>query len=270
MHDLERRLPNFRKGPLEVFEQVKKAGGSSAATKAFEGEFYISYAWKARGNGWASTVTPDGWKLFKERLESARQALEEAWRADPKHPGPPAAMLRVALGMEEVRADLRTWIERAKAADPNNIDAANNMLWFLMPRWHGSRELLLSFGYVTFAEAVKKDLSPAMGMILLNAHHNIVYPHSFGDGGERQDEFIEATYWRRPEVWKDVKQVFDWVFSKRPDSSWCRSSFAYYAAKCGRWAEARAAFDQLGDSLCLGAFPNCEEAFKLRKEARAR
>jgi hypothetical protein len=34
------------------------------------------WAWVARGNGFASTVTPEGWKLFNERIGQAQLVLE--------------------------------------------------------------------------------------------------------------------------------------------------------------------------------------------------
>jgi hypothetical protein len=37
-----------------------------------------TYAWEARGGGGASTVTPEGWKLFRARLAQADQVLTEA------------------------------------------------------------------------------------------------------------------------------------------------------------------------------------------------
>lgn len=40
-----------------------------------EANFWIYYAWDARGNGYASSVTPEGWKLFRERLAKAEKIL---------------------------------------------------------------------------------------------------------------------------------------------------------------------------------------------------
>jgi len=37
---------------------------------------FRDYAWVARGNGWANTVTAEGWRLMRERMaESLKAAL---------------------------------------------------------------------------------------------------------------------------------------------------------------------------------------------------
>lgn len=40
------------------------------------GKFYIKYAWNARGGGWASTVSEQGWEFFRKRVQLAREHLE--------------------------------------------------------------------------------------------------------------------------------------------------------------------------------------------------
>ena len=32
---------------------------------------YVNYAWQARGNGYANTVTDEGWQLFRDRIHQA-------------------------------------------------------------------------------------------------------------------------------------------------------------------------------------------------------
>src|SRR5207302_6524764 len=71
---------------------------TDAGPWVYRGEFYIKFAWDARGGGYAGTVTPEGWKLFRERLDEATKCFEKAWDLDPTDFRGPTAMLQVLLG----------------------------------------------------------------------------------------------------------------------------------------------------------------------------
>src|SRR4030081_2540551 len=60
-------------------------------------EALIGYAWYARGNGLADTVSNSGWKLFDDRVAEAKQILESAWKLPVKCPEWYAVMQTVAL-----------------------------------------------------------------------------------------------------------------------------------------------------------------------------
>jgi hypothetical protein len=51
-----------------------------------DGENHIQQAWLARGNGYANTVTEQGWQGFREHLKDARKSLEQAWKLQPGFP----------------------------------------------------------------------------------------------------------------------------------------------------------------------------------------
>ncbi|MFO1465163.1 MAG: hypothetical protein U1F35_01755 [Steroidobacteraceae bacterium] len=52
-----------------------------------EAAWWRSMAWKARGDGFSNTVTPEGWKLFEERLAKARKLMDEAESFAATNPG---------------------------------------------------------------------------------------------------------------------------------------------------------------------------------------
>src|SRR6185369_15585833 len=56
-------------------ENLKKAFPNTDFAAVAEAEYWNQYAWSARGSGFASSVTPDGWKLLRERLEKAENVL---------------------------------------------------------------------------------------------------------------------------------------------------------------------------------------------------
>lgn len=271
--DLLSLMPGVEKDPIAAYERIQKAAESgparSAAAFAFRGSFFITFAWKARGGGWAKTVTPEGWRLFRERLAAAAQALEAAWKMDETDPTVPALMIQAALGEDTVREQLEAWWRRARAAEPDCIEAARGMLWLLTPRWHGSREAAPEWARTLSAEVIAGDLSPSMAVLLLEAHERLVEPGSWGDRTPQEERSLAAAHWKRSEVWAGLQPVFQWALKKRPDSVYLRSRFACAAARCGRWEEARAEFDALGDSLCVSAFGGRDAALELRAASRA-
>jgi Domain of unknown function (DUF4034) len=61
-----------------------------------EGDYWIAEAWKARGSGWAKTVTEAGWKGFYASLAKARTNLTTAWEMHPDYPEAATRMIQVA------------------------------------------------------------------------------------------------------------------------------------------------------------------------------
>ncbi|MBN2642650.1 MAG: ankyrin repeat domain-containing protein [Victivallales bacterium] len=54
----------------------------------FSGGKHIYIAWKARGGGWAHTVTDSNWKIFHRNMAKAKVHLESAFEIDPLKPEP--------------------------------------------------------------------------------------------------------------------------------------------------------------------------------------
>jgi hypothetical protein len=95
------------------------------------------YAWKARGGGWANTVTDGGWKLFGERLAEARQVLFNARKLATPCPHWWAAALKVALGEGWENGVYEKLFREAIAFEPTYISYYHRKAYRLLPRWHG-------------------------------------------------------------------------------------------------------------------------------------
>src|SRR5438105_326124 len=61
-------------------------------------------------------------------------------------------------------------------------------------------------------------------------------------------------YWRGPQIWKDIKQVYQTHLELFPRSTYDRSFYALLANQCGQWAEAYRQFKILGDKPSLKVF----------------
>ena len=117
------------------------------AKKTLHGYLEVSLAWAARGDGWANTVTEEGWKGFSEHMTKAKGELTRAWELNPHQPEAATGMIAVVMGGEgQEGEDVRLWFDRATAAQFDYPSAYEALLWAYRPRWGGSHEQMLAFG----------------------------------------------------------------------------------------------------------------------------
>lgn len=100
-------------------------------------EWWIDYAWKARGAGWANTVNDESWKLFAERLDVARRTLCTLNSKDVICPHWYHAMLTVALGESWSDADYDKVYNEAITRWPDYYSFYFQKSHHLLPRWGG-------------------------------------------------------------------------------------------------------------------------------------
>jgi hypothetical protein len=79
----------------DLFTDWARAAPTSKLRGPAEAAAWEALAWKARGNGYASEVTPEGSKVFRARLERAVQVLDKASPESRQSP----VWYRVALGV---------------------------------------------------------------------------------------------------------------------------------------------------------------------------
>lgn len=102
---------------------------------------------RARGTGWANTVTEEGWKTLREQVAEAGGHLLRAWETDPTRPESAAALIRICkLGDGPDERDARDWFDAAVAVEMDYTDAYIQYLDYLLPRWHGGLWELIEFG----------------------------------------------------------------------------------------------------------------------------
>ncbi len=198
----------------------------ASTTWLLKGEAYVEMAWQARGGGYADTVSPEGWKLFRERLAVAREALEKAWELDPDDCRAPTEMIRVVEGEQSGREQMELWFSRAMALNPKNEQACRNKLHYLYPLWYGLREAMLAFGKECVAST---NWGGNVPLILCEAHWD--YSYFLKQDAEREG------YWKRPDVWPDIKAAFERFFQLNPGEIGGRHQYAWYAYRCEQWAE---------------------------------
>jgi hypothetical protein len=192
-----------------------------------KGEACVRMAWISRGNGYANTVTGEGWKGFNDNLATAEDALNRAWKINPQDIRIPMQMMSVMLGQGGGRERMETWFNHAIQLDPNSYDICSYKLYYLEPKWHGSIEAMLSFGREC---ATNSQWGGHIPLILLDAHVTIQKNYV-------TDPEAQTNYWKQPQVWLDLKTAFDRFFELNPAETGWHHDYGRYAYWCGQWDE---------------------------------
>lgn len=126
------------------------------------GRLETQLAWDSRGNGFANTVTEEGWKGFFKHLALARDALAGAYAAAPNLPEPSADMITVAMGgSDELKENPSDWFELATKAQLDYRHAYYSMMVGpLLPRWGGSYQQMIDFADACVAQPRFDTLIP--------------------------------------------------------------------------------------------------------------
>ncbi len=98
---------------------------------------YITYAYDARGNGFANTVSDSGWKLFENRTTQAQQILDEASTLPTKCPEWYVDMLLVAQNQSWDADRARALFDEAFKFEPGYYYDARVLASYLLPKWSG-------------------------------------------------------------------------------------------------------------------------------------
>jgi hypothetical protein len=222
----------------------------------FEGRLYAQYAWDALGRGGGVTkALPDAGQQFDGRMKEARAALEAAYAADPTDPRAATEMLVVLIGERAGRDEMETWWGRAMEADPDDYNACWLKMSYLGPRAMGSATEMIRFGRECVSGGNWEGRLP---FILVDAHVRLA--------GYETDP--DAYFTGSPDVWRDIRSVFEPYLMRYPRSVRDRSNYAYHAARCGQWEVARRQFEILGDDPDLESFGTRDAYEYLRRRAK--
>lgn len=121
---------------LQLMKKWRRKYPASSVAAVACGNSYVSYAWKARGGGYADSVSNKGWKLMGERLVQARAELESVPDGG-LCPSWYRAMQSVVLGQDSGKTAENRLVEAGMKRWPTYDPTAFAHMWFLQPRWYG-------------------------------------------------------------------------------------------------------------------------------------
>jgi|HubBroStandDraft_6_1064221.scaffolds.fasta_scaffold23581_4 hypothetical protein len=215
------------------FDSLNKwiaAKPESAAARISLAQAYMGYAWRARGGGYASSVTDKGWELFRERVGLASATLVEAARLKEKCPDWYGQMQTVALAQGWDKSQTRELMEQAVAFEPDYYHFYREHANSLQTKWYGDEGELESF-----AEEVSDRVGGQKGDIL---YFEITSLKACQCDAEK--DVLQNMSWPR------IKSGYAALEQLYGVSGLKRNRFASMAVKAGDKQAARSALAEIG------------------------
>ena len=119
------------------FERWIAASPNSSTPRVALAAALLDFAWKARGNGPGETVPPEGWDLFSDRVQKARNTLNEAKSISAANPQWYLEMETVALAQGWDHNTTEKLVEDASNVEPGYFYIYNKHTNYLLPKWYG-------------------------------------------------------------------------------------------------------------------------------------
>jgi len=214
-------------------ERLKKWIASypeSATARIALAQAYIDYAWFARGEGYADSVSNSGWDLFGERIGITKATLLEAAKLKEKCPYWYEAMQTVALAEGWDKKEARELFDEATKFDPSYYHYYRQFAYFLLPKWNGEEG-----DTQAFAEEVSSRLPGPDGSII---YFEIASLLACQCDSERDS--LEGLSWAK------VKQGYADLVRLYGSSNLKANRFAYMSFVAGDKSSAQSAFSTIG------------------------
>jgi hypothetical protein len=122
---------------IAIFNDWIKARPESITARCSLAEQFLNYAWKARGSGYANTVSDKGWQLLHDRLVRAVAVLRQAQGLKEHCPYWSSVMLRAAVGLETSKSEYDDLFKQGIQAYPDYVRYYGLRASYLLPRWNG-------------------------------------------------------------------------------------------------------------------------------------
>lgn len=204
---------------LQRVEGLKLKYPNSALGVVVEASYWATYAWHARGHGYSSTVTPEGWHLFHERMEKSEKILADNKTVGDTLPNWYELMLEVkgALGRSEEERG-KIFYEGAKKYK-NYLPLYFKMSHYLQPLWGGKWETVDEM--VTWSVNNTKDSEgqSLYARIYWSVGKSVVYKNNL---------FAVS-----PAKWPKMRAGFEDLMIRYPKSKWNLNYFAMFACHAG-------------------------------------
>lgn len=198
------------------------------------GKFLKVYAWYWRGTGWGRDVHPVNARKQQSALKEARECLERAYELNPGDPESSSELVAIATGMGLDRDEMEYYYDNAIEACPHHYGARSRKLYYLMPKWHGTKKLMLDF--VEECDGMMDEF-PFLGLIRVGAYEEFHYYD------EEDKDML-----KRDEIWNEVKSRYRTAMDRYPEYTWLHSDLARTAHMALRYIEASEQLDLFGDS----------------------
>jgi hypothetical protein len=229
----------------------------SLTAKIALANWYISYAWQARGYGWADSVTEEGWKGMQDRLAKAQLILDAIPQESIDDPQYYYRYLVLELGRGRPAKEALTYFKKGTALARNYFPLYQEVAFYLLPMWEGKPG-----DYEAFMKSAADGISGEDGDIVYAYLTDHTARH-LGFDTDVDDLGLKIDYGR-------AKKGFLASIAKNEHVKWRdKNSLAYLAAVEGDDATAKTMFLEVGEEVDVSAFGGMDKLLELRKKCGA-
>ncbi|MDR3456598.1 MAG: DUF4034 domain-containing protein [Verrucomicrobiae bacterium] len=200
-------------------------------------ENLTDYAWNARGNGFANTVSDAAEKLFEDRLAQAAVVLSDAKDLKEKCPVYWTTMMTIARGLQVSKVQFDNIFNQAVQAWPDYPRIYEQRATFLLPRWYGAEG------------EWEADLAKSADR-LGGTKGDILYAQvvSWMHGYSEQHNIFESS----PGLsWERIDRGWDAIEKQFPDSLEALNAHAHLAGLAGDREKARLCLMKTGGKITM-------------------
>lgn len=202
---------------LTKIKALRKNYPNAAYPILAEAQYWVQYAWAARGNGFASSVTPDGWRLFHERLTKAKELLIKNKEIGSTLPIWYELILSTESGLDRPQEEQNKYFvegfERYKTFLPLYIVKRN----ILEPKWGGSWKSVDDF--INWSASNTKETE---GLSMYSRLYFGVFDNRLEGSNFFNDTLVD---------WTKFRQGFDDLIRLNPKSQFHLNVFASMACE---------------------------------------
>ncbi len=210
-----------------------------------------NYGWKARGSGWASTVTAEGWRLLEERSIEARRIFSAAESIRHHCPIFFSTRLKIALTDGTPREVYDELFKQALEAFPNYSPFYMVRALYLLPRWHGKPGEWERFALESADHVGGEDGDILYAQIIWNMHDTRIY------GNILKEAAVE---------WPRAQRGFEALCRRYPNSTAAISEYCSISgfAPTGARQLMRSLFERVGNRVDLSVWETKEKYLRDR------
>ncbi|MGA7723636.1 MAG: hypothetical protein WCA95_00035 [Opitutaceae bacterium] len=190
--------------------------------------FLTAYAWDARTTAEADKVKESAWPVFADRLAQAHEQLAIALKLGQRSPALWYAGFDVALGEGWPKKVTFAWFQAAKAAYPDYWIIDNTYYNYLLPRWYGEEG---EWERIALAEIHRPGGTGEEGYA-----RNVL----------QMERYYTNVFKETKVEWPLVKEGFQKLLQRYPDSQLILNQFAYAAVLAEDRETAIPLFKQIG------------------------
>jgi len=188
------------------------------------------WAWVARGNSMANTVTDNGWKLFDQRIQESLDVLNAASKLRERCPQWYAEMMIVGLAQGWDEPKMREVFEQGIQFEPEYFDLYKQMAMYLLPKWEGKPGEAVDFA-TSSADRVGGEQGDA---IYFHIAVSVVGKNGRNYGVKEMD-------------WARIQRGYQAITAQYGTTGRLKNKMAWFAYRFRDAAVARQQFELIGD-----------------------